>query len=61
MSPTLQQILLVVGVLGASAVITNVFARAMYITCSKCGTLNARRRTACRNCGHNLRETNPPA
>ncbi|HLY59713.1 MAG TPA: hypothetical protein VKV95_03000 [Terriglobia bacterium] len=61
MSSTLQQILLVVGILGVSAVITNLFARAMYITCSKCGTLNARRRTACRNCGKSLRENNSPA
>ncbi|HEV2350723.1 MAG TPA: hypothetical protein VG028_12850 [Terriglobia bacterium] len=55
MSSTLQQILLVVGILGVSAVVTNLFARAMYITCSKCGTLNARRRIACRSCGESLR------
>lgn len=55
MSSTLQQILLVVGILGVSAVVTNLFARAMYITCSKCGTLNARRRTVCRSCGESLR------
>jgi ribosomal protein L40E len=60
MGETLQQILLVVGILGASAVITNLFARAMYITCSKCGTLNARRRTACRNCGEHLRPGQSP-
>ena len=61
MSSTLQQILLVVGILGVSAVVTNLFARAMYITCSKCGTLNARRRTACRDCGITLRNNNPAA
>jgi ribosomal protein L40E len=61
MSSTLQQILLATGILGVSAVVTHLFARAMYITCSKCGTLNARRRTACRNCGHNLREKDSTA
>jgi hypothetical protein len=59
MSSTLQQILLVVGILGVSAVVTQFFARAMYITCSKCGTLNARRRIVCRNCGGVLRKNNP--
>ena len=59
MSSVLQQIVLVVTILGVSAVITNLFARTMYITCMKCGTLNARRRTACRNCGENLRERQP--
>jgi len=44
-----------------SAVITNLFAHAMYITCSKCRTLNARRRTVCRNCGAELRKMDSPA
>lgn len=52
----LLNILVVVGILGLSAVITNVFARSMYIRCSGCGTLNARRRTACRSCQSILRD-----
>jgi len=55
MKSMLLEIALFVAILGASALITNVFARAMYITCAKCGTLNARRRAVCRNCGENLR------
>jgi hypothetical protein len=57
MNSTLLQIALFVAILGAAALITNLFARAMYITCSKCGTLNARRRSVCRNCGENLRRS----
>ena len=53
--PTLLNIALVVGILGVSAVVTQLFARAMYITCSQCHTLNARRRTQCRKCGATLR------
>ncbi len=55
MSSTLAEIALVVAILGVSAVITNVFARAMYVTCAKCGTLNARRRAVCRKCSEPLR------
>ena len=58
---TLLQIALIVAILGGSALVTNLFARAMYITCAKCGTLNARRRTACRSCGDALRQKNSPA
>ena len=61
MGKTLQQALLVVGILGVSAVVTNLFAHALYITCSKCRTLNARRRTVCRNCGAELRKMDSPA
>jgi hypothetical protein len=46
---------LVVGILGFSAIITHLFARAMYVTCASCRTLNARRRSQCRICGANLR------
>ena len=42
--------LVLVAILGASALITNWFARAMYNRCASCGTLNARRRTQCRQC-----------
>jgi len=57
MGETLISVALVVAILGASALITQIFARAMYITCPDCQTLNARRRTECRRCGHNLRPT----
>ncbi|HMD96992.1 MAG TPA: hypothetical protein VKM93_06625 [Terriglobia bacterium] len=56
MSSTVVQIALAVAILGGAAVITQLFARAMYITCARCGTLNARRRDRCRNCGETLRE-----
>lgn len=42
------------GILVASAVITNWFARAMYNRCPDCGTLNAKRRTHCRACNREL-------
>jgi hypothetical protein len=37
-------------ILGVSAFITSWFTRTMYIRCSGCGTLNARRRSECRSC-----------
>lgn len=55
MRDTLLQIALLIGILGVSAALTHLFARAMYLTCSKCGALNARRRTRCRHCGEELR------
>jgi hypothetical protein len=55
MRDTFLEIALLIVILGLSAALTHVFARVMYITCSKCGTLNARRRTCCRHCGHELR------
>ena len=55
MDSTLAQIGLVITILGVAAVITNVFARAMYLTCPTCRTLNARRRMQCRKCGQGLR------
>jgi hypothetical protein len=54
MSSTLVSIGLVVAILGGSALVTHFFARAMYVTCSGCRTLNARRRSACRSCGRPL-------
>jgi len=53
---SLIQIALAVAILGGAAVITQVFARAMYVTCAQCGTLNARRRARCRKCGETLRQ-----
>ena len=55
MRQTLLNIALVVGILGFSALVTQLFARAMYLRCSQCHTLNARRRSQCRKCGASLR------
>ena len=52
---TLLSVGVLVGILGLSAVITNWFARTMYNRCARCGTLNARRRAACRSCGGPLK------
>ena len=46
---------LLVAVLGAAAVFTHFFTKAMYLTCPACRTLNARRRTHCRRCGREIR------
>jgi hypothetical protein len=56
MGSTLLAVLLVIAILGLSALLTHAFARAMYLTCPACRTLNARRRTLCRNCGQDLRK-----
>jgi hypothetical protein len=55
MNETLLNVALAVAILGGSALVTHFFARAMYITCPKCRTLNTRRRVACRKCGGELR------
>ena len=60
MSSNLRSFLLLVAILGVSALITRLFARAMYLTCPRCHTLNARRRIQCRQCGWVLRQA-PPA
>jgi hypothetical protein len=52
---TLLSILILVAILGVSALITNWFARTMYRRCASCGTLNAKRRTHCRNCQSAIR------
>ena len=54
MGETILGFLLVAGILIVSAVLTNLFARAMYLRCPSCGTLNARRRTRCRSCNDQL-------
>ena len=54
MKDTLLSILVLVGILLVSAVITNWFARTMYNRCAACGTLNAKRRTHCRSCGEEI-------
>lgn len=56
MKDILLNIVVLVGILGLSAVITSAFARAMYIRCTSCGTLNAKRRINCRTCQVVLRE-----
>jgi hypothetical protein len=55
MSERLLGVALAVGILVFSAVVTHLFARAMYVTCASCRTLNARRRSQCRTCGASLR------
>lgn len=59
MKDTLLSVAVLVGILVASALITNWFAAAMYIRCAGCGTLNAKRRAVCRACQQELRA--PPA
>ena len=51
MGETILGFLLVAAILIFSALITQGFARAMYNRCPGCGTLNAKRRIQCRNCG----------
>lgn len=55
MRDTLLAVLLVGGILVVSLIFTQLFARAMYLHCRSCGTLNARRRVQCRECGEVLR------
>lgn len=55
MKDTLLSILVLVGILAVSAIITNWFARTMYKRCTACGTLNAKRRTHCRSCQVEIR------
>jgi hypothetical protein len=51
MKDTLLSAAVFVGILGLSAVVTQLFARKMYNRCAKCGNLNAKRRSHCRICG----------
>ncbi len=48
---TFLNVVVVVAILGVSAVVTQLFARAMYYRCPSCHTLNAKRRDQCRSCG----------
>jgi hypothetical protein len=54
MSEILLNAVVAVAILGVSAFATHLFARAMYVTCPHCRTLNARRRSHCRSCGELL-------
>jgi hypothetical protein len=52
---TLLSVAVLAAILIVSALITNWFARTMYNRCPSCSTLNAKRRAACRSCGHALK------
>ncbi len=54
MAETLLNLLLFVGILGLSAVATQLFASRMYNRCHHCGSLNAKRRERCRVCSEPL-------
>ncbi|HEV2178072.1 MAG TPA: hypothetical protein VGW33_12875 [Terriglobia bacterium] len=56
MHSTFAQIVVAAAILGAAYAVTAGFARAMYIRCGGCRTLNARRRRQCRKCGGELRD-----
>jgi len=55
MRDLLLNLVLLVAVLGGAAVFTHLFTKAMYLRCPDCKTLNARRRTHCRQCGREIR------
>jgi hypothetical protein len=48
---TFLSLALLAAILVVCWLLTNWFANAMYRRCAQCGTLNARRRTECRQCG----------
>ena len=54
MMDMLLNLAIFVGILGAAAVFTEWFARRMYYRCRRCATLNAKRRSQCRQCGEPL-------
>jgi hypothetical protein len=49
---TFQSIALMAVILGGAWWFTDWFTRKMYYRCRNCTTLNAKRRTHCRQCGH---------
>ena len=51
---TLLNIVVFVAILGGAAVFTEWFTRKMYYRCRHCLTLNAKRRSQCRQCGKPL-------
>ena len=51
---TLLGFVVLAAILIVSAFITNWFARTMYNRCTSCGTLNAKRRSQCRACEHEI-------
>jgi hypothetical protein len=50
----LMNIALVVVIAGSGAVFTQVYCKLAYYTCANCKSLNAKRRSECRNCGASL-------
>jgi len=54
MLETIASLVLLIGILVISAIITNWFVRRMYNRCRSCGTLNAKRRMQCRACQESL-------
>ena len=55
MKETVLNIAIAVAILAGSYAIMHFFARSMYVRCSACHTLNARRRAQCRSCSAELR------
>ena len=55
MTSTFLNVAFAVAILGGAWALTHLFARAMYIVCPACRTLNARRRKHCRKCGEVIR------
>jgi rRNA maturation endonuclease Nob1 len=51
---TILTVLVIGGILIIPALLTNAFTRAMYYRCEHCRSLNAKRRSLCRVCGHEL-------
>lgn len=51
---TILNVCVVAAILVSGAVFTQWFTKRMYYTCAKCGTLNAKRRSQCRQCGAQL-------
>ena len=49
-----MNIALVVVIAGSGAVFTQVYCKLAYYTCANCKSLNAKRRSECRNCGASL-------
>lgn len=54
LSDTVLTIVVIGGVLIIPLILTNLFVRKMYYRCEGCGALNAKRRSNCRLCGHEL-------
>jgi len=54
MNDTLLNLVVFIGILGGAAIFTEWFSRKMYYRCGKCATLNAKRRSECRQCGQTL-------
>ncbi|MND02296.1 hypothetical protein D3C83_216270 [compost metagenome] len=54
MTDLLLNIALAAFVLGSGVVATQIYVRLAYFKCAGCGSLNAKRRSECRICGHAL-------